>query len=61
MKNKSFSKWELDLSNHATKSDLKNAAAGDISKFAIELNLAILKLDVEKLFKYFKIYVDKLN
>ena len=30
-----------------------------ISKFAIELNLAILKLDVEKLFKYFKIYFDK--
>ena len=34
---------ELDLSNYATKADLKNATGIDISKFAKKINLASLK------------------
>ena len=36
-------KVELDLSNYATKADLKNAAGFDTSKFAKKVDLAISK------------------
>ena len=42
-------KVELDLSNYATKADLKNATGVDTSKFAKELDLASLKPEVDKL------------
>ena len=40
---------ELDFSNYATKSDLKNAAANDTSKFAKETDLASLKSNIDNL------------
>ena len=46
---KANGKVELDLSNHATKVDLKNATDIDISDFAKETDLAHLKSDVDKL------------
>ena len=42
-------KVELDLSNYATKPDLKNAAGADTSKFAKKNDLASLKAEVDKL------------
>ena len=42
-------KVELDLSNYATKTDLKNITKTDVSSFASETNLARLKTEVEKL------------
>ena len=42
-------KVELDLSNYATKADLKNATGGDTSDFAKKTDLANLKSDVDKL------------
>ena len=42
-------KVELDLSNYATKSDLKNATGVDTSKFAKKVDLANLKSDANKL------------
>ena len=42
-------KVELDLSNYATKSDLKNASGVDTSSFAKKTDLAKLKSDVDKL------------
>ena len=42
-------KVELDLSNYATKSDLKNATGVDKSKFAKKVDLANLKSDANKL------------
>ena len=47
-------KVELDLSNYATKADLKNATDVDTSKFIIKVDLASLKsyvykLDIDKL------------
>ena len=42
-------KVELDLSNYATKSDLKNATDVDTSKFAKKVDLANLKSNVDKL------------
>ena len=42
-------KVELDLSNYATKVDLKNATDVDTSKFAINVDLANLKSNVDKL------------
>ena len=42
-------KAELDLSNHATKADLKNATGIDTSKFAKEVDLAHLKSNVDTL------------
>ena len=42
-------KVELDLSNYATKADLKNAKGVDTSKFAKKVDLANLKSNVEKL------------
>ena len=40
-------KAELDLSNYATKVDLKNAAGVDISDFAKKTDLANLKPDAD--------------
>ena len=48
-------KVELDLSNYATKNDLKNIAQVDVSSFASKTNLAALKTEVDK------IDVDKLK
>ena len=42
-------KVELDLSNYATKADLKNATGVAKSKFAKKVHLANLKSDVDKL------------
>ena len=42
-------KVELDLSNYATKSHLKNATGVDISKFVKKVDLASLKSNVDKL------------
>ena len=41
--------FELDLSNYATKADLKNATGVAKSKFAKKVHLANLKSDVDKL------------
>ena len=48
-------KVELDLSNYATKVDLKNITHVDVSSFASKTNLAALKTEVDK------IDVDKLK
>ena len=42
-------KVELDLSNHATKSEIKNVTGVDTSDFAKDTNIASLKLDVDEL------------
>ena len=42
-------KVELDLSNYATKADLKNARGVDTSKFAKKVDLANLKSNIDKL------------
>ena len=42
-------KVELDLSNYATKTDLKNVTHVDVSSFASKANLASLKTEVGKL------------
>ena len=42
-------KVELDLSNYATKADLKNATGVNTSDFAKKTDLASLKSDVDKL------------
>ena len=46
---------ELDLTNYATKTDLKNITHVDVSSFASKTNLAALKTEVDKT------DVDKLN
>ena len=48
-------KVKLDLTNYATKTDLKNIAHVDVSSFASKANLAALKTEVDK------IDVDKLK
>ena len=48
-------KVELELSNYATKNDLKNITHVDVSSFASKTNLAALKTEVDK------IDVDKLK
>ena len=48
-------KVKLNLSNHATKADLKNAAGVDTSKFAKKFALASLKSEAGDL------YIDKLE
>ena len=48
-------KVELDLTNYATKTDLKNVTHVDVSSFASKTNLAALKTEVDK------IDVDKLK
>ena len=42
-------KIELNVSNYATKSDLKNATGVDTSKFAKKVDLASLKSFIDKL------------
>ena len=42
-------KVELDLSNHAIKTELKNATGVDKSKFAKKIDLTNLKSNVDKL------------
>ena len=42
-------KVQLDLSNYATKTDLKNITHADTSSFASKTNLALLKTEVDKL------------
>ena len=48
-------KVEIDLTNYATKTDLKNITHVDVSSFASKTNLAALKSEVDK------IDVDKLK
>ena len=48
-------KVELDLTNYAAKTDLKNITYVDVSSFASKTNLAALKIEVDK------IDVDKLK
>ena len=48
-------KVELDLTNYATKTDLKNITHVDVSSYASKTNLAALKTKVDK------IDVDKLK
>ena len=40
---------KVDLSNYATKKDIKNITQGDTSSFALKSNLANLKTKVDKL------------
>ena len=40
---------KIDLSNYATKSDIKNISHVDTSSFALKTNLANLKTEVDKL------------
>ena len=42
-------KVELDLTNYATKTDLKNITHTDVSSFASKTNLAALKTQVDKI------------
>ena len=42
-------KVELDLSNYATKANLRNVSGVDRSKFAKKVTLASLKLEIDKL------------
>ena len=42
-------KVELDLTNYATKKDLKNITHVDVSSFASKTNLAALKAEVDKI------------
>ena len=42
-------KVKLDLSNYATKTDLKNVTHVDVSNFASKTNLASLKTEIGKL------------
>ena len=42
-------KVELDLSNYATKDDVKNITHADVSSFASKANLAALKTEVDKI------------
>ena len=40
---------KVDLSNYATKADIKNISHVDTSSFALKTNLANLKTEVDKL------------
>ena len=40
---------KVDLSNYATKADLKNVSHVDVSSFALKSNLACLKNEVDKI------------
>ena len=46
---------KVDLSNYATKTDLKNVSHVDVSSFALKSNLTNLKTEVDKL------YINKLT
>ena len=55
---------KVDLSNYATKTDIKNILHIDTSSFALKSNLASLKtevdkLDIDKLCLFLLIYVNK--
>ena len=41
--------FKVDLSNYATKTDLKNISHIDVSSYALKSNLASLKTEVDKL------------
>ena len=40
---------KVDLSNYTTKTDSKNVSHVDVSSFALKLNLASLKTEVDKI------------
>ena len=40
---------KVDLSNYATKTDLKNVSHVDVSSFALKSNLASLKTEIDKI------------
>ena len=40
--------FQVDISNYATKTDLKNVSHVDVSSFALKSNLASLKTEVDK-------------
>ena len=40
---------KVDLSNYATKTDLKNVSRANVSSFALKSNLASLKTEVDKI------------
>ena len=40
---------KVDLSNYATKTDLKNISHTDVSSYALKSNLASLKTEVDQL------------
>ena len=40
---------KVDLSNYATKTDLKNVSHVDVSSFALKSNLEVDKIDADKL------------
>ena len=42
-------KVELELSNYATKDDVKNITHVDVSSFASKTNLAVLKTEVDQI------------
>ena len=42
-------KVKIDLSNYATKTDIKNISHVDTSSFALKTNLSSLKIEVDKL------------
>ena len=46
---KSIKKSQVDFSNYATKSDIKNISQVDTSSFALKTNLASPKTEVNKL------------
>ena len=56
---------KVDLSNYATKGDLKNATGIDASNLALKSNLASLKAEVDKIdvdkLKYVPVDLSKLN
>ena len=51
---------KVDLSNYATKTDLKNVTHIDTSSFALKTNLASLKTEVDKLKLITEVDIDKL-
>ena len=42
-------KVKVDLSNYATKTDLKNVSHADVSSFGLKSNLASLKTELDKI------------
>ena len=56
---------KVDLSNYATKADIKNISHVDTSSFALKSNLASLKTEVDKLdidkLKLVSVDLSKLN
>ena len=53
---------KVDLSNYATKTDMENISHVDTSSFALKINLANLKTEVDKLdIDKFKVLPDNLS